>query len=56
MKILSLPATYFNRLAVILKHIRKYADHVWKGDLASDRFLLQTWSSITIDLKIKMED
>ena len=56
MKILSLPATYFNRLAVIWKHIRKYADHVQKGDLASYGFVLQVWSLHIIDFKTKIED
>jgi len=39
-----------------LKRISKHTDHVRMGDLASDRFLLQVWSSLTIDFKIEIED
>ena len=39
-----------------LKHIRKYTDHVRKGDLASHMILSHSWSLHKIDFKIKIED
>ena len=42
--------------AEYLKHIRKYTDHVRKGDLASHMISSQIWSLHKIDFEIKIED
>ena len=39
-----------------LKHIRKNAGHVRKGDLASQKILLQIWFINITEFKIKTED
>ena len=39
-----------------LKRTAKYTDHVRKGDLTSYRILLQVWSLLVTDFKIKIED
>jgi len=39
-----------------LKHIRKYTDHVRKGDLASQKILSQTCFLNIIDFRIKIDD